>query len=169
MKEAMSLDLSGLYDRHAPFLLRVVERLTASPDAAEDVVQEVFLLAWRKHDVLARHPDPRGWLYLAARNVVQHHRRTLARRSALAEKAASSPPDPGPEPDEAVRRREEGDRIRACVAKLPLEQREVFVLFELEEMEGKEIAAILGIPEGTVWTRLHSARKRFRELWTKRR
>ena len=56
--------------------------------------------------------------------------------------------------------------MQEVVEKLPLKQREVFVLFELEEMEGKQIAELLSIPENTVWTRLHHARARFRKLWS---
>ena len=58
--------------------------------------------------------------------------------------------------------------IRRCVVDLPLKQREVFVLYELEEIEGAEIARILDIPVNTVWSRLRLARNRFRTLWTAR-
>jgi RNA polymerase sigma-70 factor, ECF subfamily len=51
---------------------------------------------------------------------------------------------------------------------MPFKQREVFTLYELEELEGPEIAALLGIPINTVWTRLHHARKRFEESMRKR-
>ena len=55
--------------------------------------------------------------------------------------------------------------IQACVLQLSVKQREVFVLYELEEIDGKEVAEVLEIPINTVWSRLRLARKRFRELW----
>ncbi len=56
--------------------------------------------------------------------------------------------------------------MRATVAKMPFKLREVFVLYELEEVGGKEIARILEIPENTVWSRLRLGREKFRKLWT---
>ena len=162
------VDVGELFDRHAPFLLRSVQRLTGAPGQAEDLVQEVFLLAHRKRAELASHPDPRGWLFLTARNLVLHHRRRFARAAALAERAAAEPVESPEEPESTASRAQQGALIRATISKLPMKQREVFVLFELEGVEGKEIAALLDIPEGTVWTRLLHARKRFRELWARR-
>jgi len=164
-----SLDLGALYTAHAAFLARTVARLTGAGAHVDDVVQEVFLIAHRKHAVVAEHPDPRGWLYRTARNVVQHHRRSIARRLRLAE-AVGHEPDTTHDalPDELMERKRHGDAIRAVVASLPDKQREVFVLYELEQLSGEEVATMLEIPAGTVWTRLHHARKRFKELWLKR-
>jgi RNA polymerase sigma-70 factor (ECF subfamily) len=58
-------------------------------------------------------------------------------------------------------RREEIQTVRRAIDKLPFKQREVFILFELEGMEGRDIGALLNLKEGTVWTRLHHARKSF--------
>jgi len=163
------LDLGGLYAAHAPFLTRTVARLIGVGSHVDDVVQEVFLIAHRKRTALAAHPEPRAWLYRTARNVVQHHRRSLARRARLAEAATHEPVDGASErPDAALERRRHGDAIRAVVASLPDKQREVFVLYELEQLSGDEIAAMIEVPVGTVWTRLHHARKRFKALWLKR-
>lgn len=160
------VDIGRLFDEHAPFLLRVAERLTGSGAHVEDVVQEVFLIAHRKQAVLADHPDPRAWLYRTTANVVQHHRRSIARRLRLASAVADEPVrQDADRPDRLADRRQQAERIRECTEKLPIKQREVFVLFELESMEGTEIAAMLDIPENTVWSRLHHARKGFRKAW----
>ena len=58
--------------------------------------------------------------------------------------------------------------IRECLLELPLNQREVFVLYELEELGGAAIASIVGISVNTVWSRLRLARKRFRSVWMRR-
>ena len=55
--------------------------------------------------------------------------------------------------------------MHEVIAKLPPKQREVFVLYELEGLEGRAIAEMVGAPTNTVWTRLHHARKRFATLW----
>ena len=163
---AAGVDVGRLFDAHAPFLLRVVARLTGAGDHVEDLVQEVFLTAHRRRGELDPGTDLRGWLYRVAVNLVQHHRRSFARRRALQDKAQAQVPEEGPAgPDTLAARREQALRIRACLERLPLKQREVFVLFELEELEGRQISELLDIPENTVWSRLHHARERFRRLW----
>jgi RNA polymerase sigma-70 factor (ECF subfamily) len=165
---APAVDVGALFDAHAPFLLRVVTRLTGGGDQVEDLVQEVFLVAHGRRHELSSHPEPRAWLYRVAVNLVRHHHRSFARRRALVQAAAREVPESTPGPLDQAQRREHAELIRACVAELPLEQREAFVLYELECLEGRAIAELLGVPENTVWSRLHHARKRFRELWTRR-
>jgi len=166
-RDLPTVDAGALFAEHAPFLLRVVERLTGPGDHVEDVVQEVFLTAHRKRAELDPQSDLRGWLYRVARNLIHHHRRSFARRRQLAEAAGHEQAPEVESPDATVARRQQADRIRACVEKLPLKQREVFVLFELEELEGAAVAALVGIPEGTVWTRLKKGREKFKTLWAR--
>ena len=64
-------------------------------------------------------------------------------------------------PDRAMMREEDIKTVHQAIDRLPFKQREVFVLFELEGMEGKDIGTLLNLKEGTVWTRLHYARKSF--------
>ena len=163
-------DISTLFADHARFLLRVAERLTGPGPHVEDVVQEVFLIAHRRREALAEHPDPRAWLYRTTTNVVQHHRRSIARRMRLAAaaKVEASRAERPDRPDQAAGRSEQAQLIRECTAKLPIKQREVFVLYELESMEGQDIAEMLGIPVNTVWSRLHHARKGFKKAYERR-
>ncbi len=164
------VDIGRLFDEHAPFLLRVAQRLSGRGAHVEDAVQEVFLIAHRRREALAEHTDHRAWLYRTTVNVVQHHRRSIARRIRLAgalavEELGVESPD---RPDEALGRSEQAELIRQCTMKLPIKQREVFVLYELESMEGTAIAELLEIPENTVWSRLHHARKGFRVAWERK-
>ncbi len=160
-------DIGRLFDEHAPYLCRVVQRLTGSREAAEDVVQEVFILAHNRRHELEDRVGIRTWLYRVASNHVRHRRRSFARYQGLLDRyeAQPRPARDGHTPDEAASRREHGEMIHACVQKLSDKQREVFVLYELEELEGAEISEVLEIPVNTVWSRLRLARKAFRKIW----
>lgn len=164
------LDIGRLFDAHAPYLCRVVHRLTGSRETAEDVVQEVFLLAYHRRSELEDRTGIRTWLYRAAVNHVRHRRRSFSRYQGLMDRYQQHPGHRDKEegPDEAASRVERGRIMQECVAKLSEKLREVFVLYELEELEGNEIAAILDLPVNTVWSRLRLARAAFRAEWARR-
>lgn len=166
-ESSQDVDVGRLFDAHAGFLLRVVGRLTGTRDRAEDVVQRVFLIAHEKRHTLTEREEIRGWLYRVAMNVTRHDRRSVARRLRLQTALVQEQVRPEVEqPLDRVQADQTSGLVRACIAKLPFEQREVFVLYELEELRGGEIAAMLGIPENTVWSRLRLARARFKRAWT---
>ena len=162
------VDVGTLFVLHAPFLLRVVERLTGPGPHVEDLVQDVFIVAHRRRKELRDGPELRGWLYRVTSNKAMQHRRTLWRRFRLAKAVEVEPMGAGPAvPDEIAARRERGAQIRKAVLDLPFLHREAFVLFELEGLDTKAVAALLEVPEGTVSSRLSAARKLFRERWTR--
>lgn len=167
LRAQSAVDVGRLFDEHAPYLCRVVHRLTGSAEAAEDVVQEVFLLAYNRRDELEDRTGIRTWLYRVAVNHVRHRRRSFARYRGLLDRYKAEPvtADNGESPDESVERQQRGVLIHACVQQLSDKQREVFVLYELEELEGAEIASILDLPVNTVWSRLRLARQAFRRHW----
>jgi RNA polymerase sigma-70 factor (ECF subfamily) len=162
------VDIGALFDAHAPYLCRVVHRLTGSAAAADDIVQEVFLVAYRRRHELEDRTGIRTWLYRVAVNHVRHGRRSHARYQRLLEgyKAHPDPTGKRPSPDEVTLRRQRGELIHACVQQLSDKQREVFVLYELEGLEGAEIAEILDLSTNTVWSRLRLARAAFRKHWS---
>lgn len=166
-----AVDVGALFDAHAAFLVRVAERLTGSASLAEDVVQEAFIVACRRREILREGSDLRAWLYRVVRNVVRQHRRTKARRLAFLDRFGAEPRWPeagGHDPEQIIADREHGRLIRAAITDLPLKQREVFVLYELEELSGREIAELLSVGENTVWSRLRLARKRFESACRRR-
>ncbi|HEY4221993.1 MAG TPA: sigma-70 family RNA polymerase sigma factor [Myxococcota bacterium] len=163
--EADVVDVGHLFVLHAPFLVRVVERLTGSPAQAEDIVQEAFIVAHRRRRELRDQPEVRGWLYRVCANLVRQHRRSLWRKLRLLGAVAAEPTAAAPVPDDVAARRESGRKIRACILALPFDKREAFVLFELEGESTRAVAALLGVPEGTVSSRLSSAREIFRAGW----
>ncbi len=162
-------DLGALFAAHAAFLVRVARRLTGSQAAAEDLVQDAFLVAHRRRDALAAAPDARAWLYRTTVHLVQHHHRARQRQRGLLERLLSREVAPAaPRPDDGLEARDRARRLEDCLARMPLPQREVLVLYELEALEGREVAALLEVPEGTVWRRLHDARRTFERLWRQR-
>jgi len=163
------VDVGALFDAHAASLCRTVHAMTGNREVAEDIVQEVFIYAHARRHELADSPAIGGWLYRVTVNRVRHHWRSSRRyRSALSrsEDAGRSVPAT---PDQSLQRLRNGRLIAQCVLTLSEAQREVFVLFELQGLDGKQIAEILDIPSNTVWTRLHRARAAFRKAWLARR
>lgn len=159
------LDLGALFDEHGPWLLRVLQRLCGRRDLAEDLVQEVFLVAWkRRHEIEDQH-GIKTWLYRVAVNVVRHRHRSEGRYGNVLERFKRALWG-GPETaDVSLERYQRGQAVHQVIARLSDKQREVFVLYELEELEGAEIAEILDIPLNTVWSRLRLARNAFKAHW----
>ena len=138
---------------------------TSDPSAAGDLLQETFLRAWRRLDVLdGLAPDrQRAWLVTVARNLVTDRFRARATRGATHEALVREqrPPDPhGPGTAERVVAREELERLRAAIAALPEPQRVVLTMTTVAGMGSHEIGAALDLPAGTVRHRLHQARRR---------
>lgn len=159
------IDVGKLFDEHAVWMRRVAYRLTGCPAAADDVVQEVFCLVHGRRHALDDRIGIRTWLYRAVVNVARHRRRSHLRHDrALARSGEAGGPLP-PGPEALLDRRKHAELVRACVDRLSDIYRDVFVLFELEEIGGAEIALILEIPENTVWSRLRIGRELFRAEW----
>jgi RNA polymerase sigma-70 factor (ECF subfamily) len=165
-----SLDVTALFDAHASFLVRTVRRLSGTGPHVEDIVQEVFLVAHRRRHEIQGNDEVRGWLYRVAQNLVRHHGRAIARQRRLQHAYLDQHREPmiAPVPDAARARRDQAFLVHACVVELPLKLREVFVLYELEDMSAVEIARLLDIPENTVRSRLRLGRERFRSVWAEK-
>lgn len=158
-------DVGALFDAHAEELCRLVHRLTGSHEVAEEVVQDVFVTAWNRRADLDGLIEPRAWLYRVAVNHVRHRRRAAVRFTGFLSRWQSEPAAAPRTADDDVDRTLQARRIHRAVAAMPDKQREVFVLYELQELSGQEIAEILGINENTMWGRLRLARETFRRHW----
>jgi RNA polymerase sigma-70 factor (ECF subfamily) len=146
-----------LFDLHAAFVWRVLARHGVPRRELEDGCQEVFLVLFRRADELASGSSVRTWLYgVAVRVALGLRRRAYHRREHLTEVTLE---EGGPaQPFEALRSRELHEQLIAALATLPRVRREVFVLYELEDMTIAEAAQALGVPENTALYRLHAAR-----------
>jgi RNA polymerase sigma-70 factor (ECF subfamily) len=155
---------AGLYDRHAAHLHRYVTRRLGS-QAADDVVGDTFLCAFRRrrrYD-LSR-PDAGPWLYGIAGNLIGKHRRAEVR---LLRALARTGADPVAESyadrvDSRVSAAAAQRDLADALASLAAGDREVLLLIAWAELAYDEVAVALGIPVGTVRSRLHRARRKVR-------
>jgi RNA polymerase sigma-70 factor (ECF subfamily) len=127
----------------------------------EDACQIVFLNAYRRLPQFEGRSSVKTWLCgIALKVAADYRRRASVRREELFEQVNDNLPQPA-EQHQRVEQRERLQELDAILAKIPIEQRTVLVLYELEQLSGEEIAVVEGIPLGTVRSRLRLARAAF--------
>jgi RNA polymerase sigma-70 factor (ECF subfamily) len=142
-------------------IFRTASRVLGDRNRAEDVTQEVFLQAWKAYDRFQSGTNCKAWLYKILFHCVNHHRRKWFRFPLLKEteefieaNLAYSPP---------VAEHLTDGAILAALDRLPVDYRAVVLLVDVEEFAYKEAAEAMGIPIGTVMSRLSRGRKLLRE------
>lgn len=153
----------ALYQKHQAPLYRYALRMTGSPWAAEEVVQEVFLFLIREpQKYQADRGELGAFLYGVTRNRVMKHLERIPREDSLDALNADGSPWREPEdpltPMMIAEKRERIEQVREAVLGLPTEFREAVVLCELEEMSYEQAAQTCGCPVGTIRSRLHRGR-----------
>jgi RNA polymerase sigma factor (sigma-70 family) len=154
-----------LFRRHAPKIQRYLAR-RIGPDAAEDVLAETFLVAFRRRDRYDRNrPDARPWLYGIAANLVGRHRRSEVRQlKALARTGVDPVVDVFTERSDArVAADAHKRQLAAALARLRAGHREALLLVTWAELTYEDAAVALGVPVGTVRSRINRARKALRD------
>ena len=158
--------LGELFDRHHAAVYRFVARLTSTDRAdLDDLVQQTFVEVARRASQFRGAAAVRTWLFGIAVNVARHDARSRTRRRRVIGDFGRERPSQVPgvdRPDETSERNELLERLARAIDALPLPLREAFVACEVEDLPGAEVARQLGIPEGTLWRRLHDARKKVR-------
>jgi RNA polymerase sigma-70 factor (ECF subfamily) len=146
---------------HLDDLYRTATRLLADSTKADDVVQDVYLQAWKSFHRFEVGTNCRAWLYKILFHVVHHHRRkwfnvrmVKAGEELLEQVAVSSEPIPEHLTDEEV---------LGALDRVPQDFRAVVLLVDVDEFSYKEASAILNVPIGTVMSRLSRGRKLLRE------
>ncbi len=161
-----------LYTDHAPAIYRLGWAMLQKEQAAEDVVQETFLRAYKAR----RHFDPNRasfgtWLYQIALNYCRSHlRRKRLLTISWLHQAAKTPdlPDSRPGPEVNILRGEYRRMLWEAVQNLSEPLKEVIILHYYMQLPAVEIAVMLACPEGTIYSRLHNARRRLAEALTRK-
>lgn len=146
---------------HLGELYRTATRLLSDSTKADDVVQDVYLEAWKSFDKFESGTNCRAWLYKILFNTMHHYRRKWLNprmvedsEDFLEQTVSWTPPVPEHLTDEEV---------LGALAEVPQDFRAVVLLVDVEEFTYKEVAAILNVPIGTVMSRLSRGRKLLRE------
>jgi RNA polymerase sigma-70 factor (ECF subfamily) len=165
-----ALAFARLVKLHEGMVFNVAARLLGDPEEARDLAQEVFLQVFRMLGRFEGRSSLKTWIYRIAVNQCHNrrrfwHRRRRDREQAFEEglsarEAVSAATEPGPYED--ARRRERARRVQRALLQLSFEHRSVLVLREVEGLTCEEVADALGVPEGTVKSRLSRAREAMR-------
>ena len=151
-----------IYDRYFGFVWRSAANRGVPSAALDDVVQEVFIVVHRKLPEFEGRASLRTWIAAIVRRVVSDYVHKRGNQPA-GDEALEREPAAGSSPAEQLERKVALDLLDHMLAKMSEDQREVFVLHEIEQLSGSEIAEITGSNENTVWTRLRAARRIFQE------
>lgn len=144
-----------------PRLRRYARALAGNRAEADDLVQDTMERGWSRLASWRRGSDMRAWLFGIMHNLhVDQQRQPRLSTVALSDELHASLSTPGTAGSDRLEVRD----MQAALQLLPAEQREVLLLVALEDMTYEEVAAILGIPPGTVMSRLSRARERLRLL-----
>ncbi len=151
---------NGLFKRliqHQETVFRICLGFSKNPADAEDLAQEVYLKAYNRLASLKDSHLSEAWLYRIARNTcLDHHRKNRFKK--LINPLTGQERNDQPTPESNASQNEQLHHLKQAIRQLPRKQREVFILKEYGHFSYQEIAANLGIQEGTVMSRLNRAR-----------
>jgi RNA polymerase sigma-70 factor (ECF subfamily) len=167
------------FARHRAKILGYLTRIVRDESSAEDLLQEVFFRVWTKGEQWQGRGSPRSWLFRIAGNLALNYIRSRNRRPAMPLETHSAMRDDENEdnmpawmidaaalgPDAMAERAEGYERLRKIIHEMPEHKREVLHLVYDAEMDISGAAEALGIPEGTVKSRLHNIRRALARKW----
>jgi RNA polymerase sigma-70 factor (ECF subfamily) len=158
------LAMQVLFGRHQLQVYRFVLRLVRNEAMAEDLISEVFLDVWRQAGRFEGRSQVTTWLLSIARFKALSALRRRRPEAELDDEKAAAAPDPSDDPAVTLQKKEKSALLRQCLEALSVEHREMIDLVYYHEQSVEEVAAILGIPQGTVKTRMFYARKKLSEV-----
>ena len=156
------LDVAAVYREHYAFVWRFVRHLGVPAPAADDAVQDVFVVVSRRADEYRDGSSLRAWLITITRFVVRDHRKSWRRR--MRRLQAIGRALSGRNGNAEIERADAARLVRALLEALPEDQRLVLVLTDLEGWTAPEIAEALELPVNTVYSRLRAARLKLEAL-----
>ena len=159
-KPPQAADFASIYEEHVDFVYRLCRRLGVQERAAEDAVQDVFVVVHRRLGDFEGRSSVKTWLYGITRRVAKDHRRRVQRKEKdLVPAEGLSSADSSPR--DQVEKNQAARLLQDILDGFDEKRREVFVLAELEEMSAPEIAEALELNVNTVYSRLRVARQDF--------
>jgi RNA polymerase sigma-70 factor (ECF subfamily) len=158
-----------IYRTHSGRLYSVACRMLGNPADAEDLLQEIFLAAHRKLDSFRGESALGTWLFRLATNLCLDHLRSRAARAGQVTDALDDEPALADSGSRKLAERTVAKMdLERALAKLPEGCRTAFVLHDVEGLEHREVAELLGIAEGTSKSQVHKARLRLRAMLGRR-
>jgi RNA polymerase sigma-70 factor (ECF subfamily) len=155
-----ALDLRSIYRAHARFVWLSLQRLGVHPSDLDDVAQDVFIIVHRRLHTFDRSARLTTWLFgICMRVAANYRRRRRWTRELLSGWVESDQPAVLVAADDILVRREEQEIAERALGRLDVAKRAIFVMFEIESLSCLEIAELMNVPVGTVYSRLHSARR----------
>ena len=158
--ESTPLVFGHIVRDHSRYLFGLLSRLGVAHADLDDVAQEAFLAIHAQLSSFESRSTVKTWLCGICRNKASDYSRRAGRRRRLLAASAPEPEARGTNPQEELLQKEREALLHRELAKLPQEQREVFVLYEIDELSMKEVAAAVGCPLDTAYTRHRVARQR---------
>ncbi|GMU03174.1 RNA polymerase sigma factor [Corallococcus caeni] len=152
----------ALYARYERHLFGFIRKHLGDAHEAEDVLHETFLAILRDRAGARAARSFRAWLFQVARHLCLNRHRSAHRATRALKKEADSPEEPGPGPEHALEHQQARDALLKAVGRLPLELGELYAL-RTQGMSYVEMADVLGLPLGTVKSRMHQLVKQLRE------
>ncbi|MBI5532843.1 MAG: sigma-70 family RNA polymerase sigma factor [Deltaproteobacteria bacterium] len=160
-----SLNLVQIYEEHCDFVWRSLQRMGVGEENLDDVFQEVFVVVHKRLHTFDGSSRMTTWLYgICLRVASSWRRRAWFRRERPVDETPERASQPGKAGDDWMATQQAQRRVREVLDRMDLDKRAVFLMFEIEELSSEEIASILGVPVGTVYSRLYNARKQFQEI-----
>jgi RNA polymerase sigma-70 factor (ECF subfamily) len=154
------LDVQAIYQQHGRFVWLSLQRLGIQPADLDDVAQDVFMIVYRRIRSFDGTARITTWLFGICMRVAANYRR---RRRWTREELSNGMDDQRPAlalaADDLLVRREEQELAERALARLDVAKRATFVMFEIEALSCHEIAELMSVPIGTVYSRLHAARR----------
>ena len=168
--EPAALEVRTIYREHARFVWLSLQRLGIHPSDLDDIAQDVFMIVHRRLDTFDRRARISTWLFGICMRVAANYRR---RRRWTHEVLSGGFEDERPATltaaDDILVRREQRELAERALNRLEVAKRATFVMFEIESLSCNEIAELMNVPVGTVYSRLHRARKAFLRALSRQR
>ena len=153
--------MQAIYEEHARFVWVTLQRLGVQAVDLEDLAHDVFVVVHQRLHTFDGSSRMTTWLFGICLRVAANYRRRQRRAPSEAAIRAQASDDATVQAgaDEMLARRQDAASAERVLAELSLEKRAVFIMFEIEGVPCQDIAELMGVPVGTIYSRLHATRK----------